>query len=93
MVTVDLVWQAHQVCGTCCRKVLKVQSLEIFKSLLKTHLFKIAFLGLYFLYIFRHKRFYCTAPLNGFASKGALVNILLRRLIKYKVTGIAVAAL
>ena len=26
--------------------------------------------------MFWHKRFYCTAPLNGFASKGAIVNIL-----------------
>ena len=30
----------------------------------------------YFLYIFRQNRFYCTALLIGFASKGAIINII-----------------
>ena len=67
------------VAGPCLWNRLpeSIKALESFKSLLKTHLFEIAFQNLlYFLCIFRRKRFYCTAPLNGFDSKGAIVNIL-----------------
>ena len=45
------------------------RSLGSCKSILKTHLLKIVYQGLYYFhYIFRHKRFYCITPLNGFSK-------------------------
>ena len=50
---------------------------QVAKVLKVKCLFEIAFQDLcYFLYIFQHKRFYCTAPLNGFAGKGTIINML-----------------
>ena len=56
-------------------RLLDVQRFQESVSLFQKRIFLRLFFKIYNIFLPR-KRFYRTAPLNGFASKGALVNIL-----------------